>query len=403
MGIEAAGGLDSPVGFRERFRLIERELNIDASAKVILWMIFDRTIGWGKSRERIPVRHFVLGVVSGSKDIIHPGTGLSRATILRKLEFLIKSGIVLKHSICDYEINFDKMEKMSLLRRSKKMLEKGYQKDTIEVSKRDPNGIKKIPHKRGQSKEETILKKAAARRSPPSLELTDTLEAIESRSRTRKFNRRQSINDIAGVPKAAVVGAMWNDAVSAAFPDYHLPSQTQKSIATLRSYAYRFCKIRGPKDDRLKFEKFSNYMDWLTLEWGLIMDNRFDWCDNSPPVPEIKFLVGMAQHFERAWIDREVLEALRKMTPCEAFRSRLIAKGKSEEAVDRAVNDRFHVKDEIDKLDKARRGVRSEREALIADRGRKAQADDRKAAKDYVQHRMDRLKEDGEYKWEGDS
>lgn len=397
----ARGGaheLDSPVAFRERFRLLEREFETDPQSKVILWMIFDRTAGWGKDRERIPVRHFQFGVFSKSGTQVHPGTGLSRATVLRRLEKLTASGVIIRSGPCEYQINFKGIEDVALLRKSKRTLVKGSQGDTVGVSERDRGGVSVIPHKRGQIEEGTIYKKAAPKRRspPPYVELSDNMEGVEASRVERAAKRKREAVKSTGIPKAGVVGALWRCSVESSFPDSHTPSLTQKDVAMLRGYAYRFCNMKGPKDKRLPFENFSEYMDWVIMEWGLIMDNRFEWADNAPLVPDIRFFVGMSQHFERVWEERRQIESTKDMTPRERFRVRLMAKGMSDEAVDRAVDQRFHVKEESAKLRGEQETLRKEREALVADRRRNTRLEDREAAEGRLRARKRVYRETGE-------
>jgi len=406
-----AHSLDSPVTFRERFRLIERVWGsqLDASSKAVLWMILDRTLGWGKAQERIPMRQFTDGVHTGKGVVIHPGTGLSRATVIRKIAELLDVGILIRRDQCDYEINFDWSPELVATLRTPKRLQaqdpsRGYQKDTRGSQKETKRVSKRYPI-REEKEEGTKLEEKAApkRRSPPSKKLADSVRSIESASTRKLLARVEKARSSVGVPNATAVGTLWNDYAATAYPDHAPTALTRKLMAMLRGYAFRYCRMGGPKEGRVLFEKFSEYAEWVTLEWALIMDNRFEWADNTPPYPEVRFFVGMASHFERAWEERKQVEALRDMTPREAFKARLLAKGKSEEAAERAVEERFHVRDESERLVRAQQAHRQEREALAADRDRNAQATNRKAATGALRARTEALRAQsqptGEHEW----
>jgi len=360
--------LDSPVYFRECFRIIERDWGavLHPSSKAIVWMVLDRTIGWGKKLERIPLRHFTDGILSAKSGmVIHPGTGLSRATVSSRLAELLSWGTLIRHGQCVYEIDFEWRPEIVGLRKSDyKTPAKGGLKISTKMPKNQHGGVLEIrPYKREKEEERTKIRGKAALRQSPN-ELQENLTQIERRATARSMQRMQKVAACAGVPKASLLGHMWMDAVQACYPESILPTMTHKAMGMLRQYAFRFCRMRGPKEQRLPFENFSSYVDWVILEWRLIMDNRFSWCDNIPLIPDIRFYVGMANHFERAWEERRQLEALRKMTPREAFHTRLVDGGLTEEAADRAVSERFRVDEEREALERERKALKQERLAL---------------------------------------
>ena len=98
--------------------------NFTGAQLAVLLMVYDRTIGWGKLQEIIPLRHFVCGVRDKDNNIIHSGTGYSRKAIHTALKALMDYGCVIrtergKQLSSYYEINF-KWEPENLKMCSKK-------------------------------------------------------------------------------------------------------------------------------------------------------------------------------------------------------------------------------------------------------------------------------------------
>ncbi|MFC1451776.1 hypothetical protein ACFLSJ_00350 [Verrucomicrobiota bacterium] len=342
----SAADLDSPVFFREWFRELARRWGavLNPAERSIVWMVFDRTLGWGKDREWIPWRHFTGGVVAASGHIVHPGTGLSRATVARHLARLIERGAVLRFGRCVYGLNFEwrgpEMELRKSVQQDTDGPSKGLKLRPAKVSERDSKGLKLRPHKRRERKEEKKIREAGASLRQHET-LGEALSDVESRSQRRVEQGKARVSR--RIPGAAEVGRLWVDAVVESFPGELTGTLTRKTIAVLRQYATRFCRQGGEEHP---FADFSNYMSWVVQNWRLIVDNRLHWTDNPALVPDVLFFVGLSTHFERAWTERRRVEAYRAMTPREAYRQRLIDSGRTEEVADRATEERFRRQDQ---------------------------------------------------------
>ena len=475
--------LSSPVTFRQWFRVVERVWGtyLRPSEKVVVWMIFDRTIGWGKERERIPLRHFVGGVIASDGSVVHPGTGLTKPTVIASLSRLSSLGAITRHGESTYGLNLEwnpngmkstyttavgglkqpkarqlpkadtsevqhngnmplsKMQRSALARyvlnnignrvylarKGTKLAGSPYtdigctgeellvhlegqftdgmhwnnygnttaQSDRywnidhivelcrFDLSDREQflyavnyanlrpmwaednrmrsrwcsKGVKKfdsasqIPlhpevkkfdnlkeEKGREDKEET-----ASRSSPTSsgVENISTAEEVVAgileRDNRKVESRLIDAKSSGRVPCADRVARVWSDLVSRHHTEHVVSALTLKHKAILKGYAFRWT------GGRPIYGEFVSYVEWAVSEWRFLMDNVFDWAKDAPIVPDVRFFVGMASHFEQAYAKRAEMEVMRSLPPIEAYKLRLRKAGKTDDAVRRAVEQKY--------------------------------------------------------------
>ena len=87
-----------PQHYREWSRFIDRAWNqaLPSQEFVVARFIFDRTAGWGKTWERIPVHHFTKCVVGADGTNYGGIHATSKGTVRRALESLVSKGAVLR-------------------------------------------------------------------------------------------------------------------------------------------------------------------------------------------------------------------------------------------------------------------------------------------------------------------
>lgn len=390
--------LSSPSYFRDWFRTIERTWSqqMSAPAKAIVFMILDRTLGWGKEWERIPLRHFHDGITNKDGETIHPGTGLHRATVMRNLKALVEAGAILKKGENDYSLNYKwtpqpVLTKQQMLRKpktdkkhggglrqsktAKKLQEqgsmwegedqpeaqpdepkhspiRGAHKATSGGAQSDQGGRRERPLKKGKGKKGQSEKTLVSLRSrenetgEENPEFQVNLAQVEARHQ-KKTNARKSMK---AIPNQTEVGRVYDDLIAASFPE-ETPTMTRKTDATiLKQYAYRWCRAANAANGgaagtkQRPFSEFVEFLEWCIGGWVNLRVNQFHWMDDPPLVPQARFIVGMADHLEKAYARRAQLDKLRGLTPRQAMIEKLKQDGVSAEAAEEEANKKYPLK-----------------------------------------------------------
>lgn len=411
----------SPVFFRECFRVITRVWGavMPPSAQSIVWMILDRTAGWGKESERIPLSHFTDGVYLRNKEAaVHPGTGLDRGTVTTWLSALIAAGAVRDHGNGYLSLNmqweprpigkqkrFLKRERTitvlatpgqntapapsfmplaiskkqsaapalpSVIRQSKKAAPPPEDGGKFPPTCRKfPPECGKFPHiKEGKGKGEKIRDSGRGPEQPPGTgELSGKLASIE---RGREA-RREVVQKAKALPAGEALGRWFDDLVQRHHPAAPFLATRRADAAILRRFALRFCA-----DRKRDFPAFRDFLEWTVQNWVLISKTEMSWCKKLAEFPQVRVLVGLGDHFATAFARRSRIEAQRQMTPEDGYRDELARQGRSPEAIERAVQKRFGAaKDmaaEQEKLMQARKGLEFEKARLTARQEREAKA-----------------------------
>ena len=98
--------------YRERSIIIDRVWlsHLTPMEFCIVRFIFDRTAGWGKEWEAIPLRHFTEGVVTRNGQVHGKLNCVRKETVRAQLEVMAERGMILRcthrHSF-KYSLNYE--------------------------------------------------------------------------------------------------------------------------------------------------------------------------------------------------------------------------------------------------------------------------------------------------------
>jgi hypothetical protein len=340
----------SPEDYRQWSRFLDRAWNqaLPAQEFAVARFIFDRTAGWGKQWERIPVRHFTRCVVAfdGTN---HGGiAAASKGTVRRALDSLIAKGAVLREDAGRsfmYSLNYDWKPPMKVPKRLK-----GSKVDPSEGSKVDPSrGPKLTP------KEEEKVKPSGKGRKRSALadvkgDILDSLDETERRSRAkREAKKKKVVGTKRGVmPAEGAVRRIWED--------LHIENHKGKPCAPLSKRALHmirsYCKEWNRRNPDHEF--LTDYLPWLFRNWSLIRKTSIGWMTDSPEVPQPMFVANakMRPHFEEGWGKRIWFDKLRQMSPYDREVAVLMDRGMEKEAAERMATEKREGTDTLRKIKK---------------------------------------------------
>lgn len=431
--------LSSPVYFREWFRVIERQWSADlpTSAKAIVWMVFDRTLGWGKEWERIPLRHFTDGVKRvGQDEYTHPGTGMNRSTVREWLGILVKAGVLRREGDSHYALNYewnpqpitrnmrepkkDRAEKrkggLAEPKNGRKTARSPWADEQESVQDATEGGVEfppkgvefppkgggiSTPIREGKEREGKIKRDTAP---PRGGELEANLKKLQTKADAKVTARRTKAED--NIPPSKQVGQLFDDLRLASFPDSVIPATRNVDSAILKKYAFRWCR-RADAERRVPYSAFKDYLEWVASHWTTLMLNRFAWMKDTPPFPDVRFLVGLSDHFVRAYEDKRRIDEFVGLTPKQSYILDLRHDGVSQAEAEAAAEERFKDKHEADRLRKERLGLQKARLVLEVAKDKHKQAGERKRAamareKRIEQYQSNPASNTGRFTWKED-
>lgn len=290
---------------------------LTASESVVVLFIFDRTVGWSKDFEKIPLGHFINGVEGYSA-----GTGLSRSTVIRALAALEEDKVIELDRKDDqsnrYSINLDTG---IMLRKSRKEASeeatpklKTPRKKTSNQCQIDTGGSVKLKpdqcqnETRGGVKLSTITDQKNKRskkqiKSVPSFHSAS--EALEEVNSSHKARREQARERAKGkFATNADLESVWREACCTNFEGMRVfpwGGKERGMIATLRK------KWKAGGGD---FPDFIDFLEWCVEWWPDVMRGKFGWMKNNPPsTPDLAFFVRNVQDWLSAFGNGEPYKA----------------------------------------------------------------------------------------------
>lgn len=279
--------------FGKRHRL-DREWmsSLKPTEYMVLSLVFDRTIGWGKPSERITIRDFVEGKRNATC-----GTSLSRRTVIAVLAALAKRGVLMRRGRDGnvYEINFawepEGAQPVPLAEADQPA--RGRHRcrpSTPEVQTAHSNSADAAPHKKKIEEEDLKEENDSASLRLRSREggggfAKKTPKVRDRPKPTSSFNPRE-------------LRSRWETAWRETFEGTTCPLWCPKERGQVRQLA----------QEQIAGGTLPTFLEWAVREWALIMNTRFTWMDRArPSFPSIGFMLGLKEKFFEAWNDRQTL------------------------------------------------------------------------------------------------
>jgi len=340
----------------------------------ILGFIFDRTIAWGKSLEKIAFREFTNG-----RGMAFTGTGIGRSTVIKTLENLVYLGTIVKK--CNgkkagkYGINIAwDPEEAALLPPSK---------HNRKVYPRKPSTSrvlsKSVSRTTPSTSREPLIKEPSIK--DPSVKDRASEPSASSLPRGVKIISKTEVPRNEGM-EAAIAGA---ERVAKA----RLEKQRVKSLGSLnvntrqREWDLLFrenwpdapClpwspKTRGLFKHAVKNKAFDGinageFFEWVIEDWGLLQATKFAWMHDAPVSPLPETVMIHIYKFLAAYADRMTLRNTFDVEGPARTRLGMRRQGFSAEAADKRIatirEGRERYKSGADKLEAEREQLRREK------------------------------------------
>ena len=324
----------SPLKYLELSRELDRHWAPALSPMEFCFVrfIFDRTFGWRKMWEKIPLRHFTDGVKTADGSFYGSVFSNSRGTVVRILKALVERGCVLRREYDNsfmYAVNSDwqpvypAKEDRSTFSPADQSANTDWSDERThqQSNKRTVDESDKRTHKRREKGKEGQTGSStdpdgsdATERGEIEASLKKTTDYSQSRREVRKAVGYQARGKGKGgiVPTAGALRRIWVDLHNEHNPNLPCAPLPDKSIQMLRSYAKEF-------NTRLTGYEWTDFLGWLFKNWNQMMATSLGWMTKSPECPTPGMVAGakLRAHLESAWRDREELEAIYAMTPRE--------------------------------------------------------------------------------------
>jgi len=384
--------LSSPVFYRDWSQTIDRlwQGHLTPFEFAIIRFIFDRTVGWGKEWERIPLRHFTEGVIS-KDDKCHGRSCLKPTAVKAALASLSEKGaILIQHeSNCNhYSLNYEWTPM-----KTPKRLKTAEKEDSLSWSDGDyPVGrvatnckSRGDHHKRDKGKSLRKPQDAATAdavdvssgrgemKIETRAELEASLKKVESASRAKRDAKKQDGKLIRGdsgrVPSLSAMRRIWADFHSAHCKQVPHTALPNKSLFMLQSYA---------KEWNLRHEgvEWVDFLGWVFENWDAITRTSFRWMSPKPicPDPHLVASAKLRVYLEDGWNHRETIRAIYALPPREReIRFLMLERGMSREVAEKWATARKDQDAKIDelaaehrKLEVAKKSLALERTAMSA-------------------------------------
>lgn len=325
---------NSPTLYRDWSRTLDRTWLpvLTGNEFAVLRFIFDRTAGWGKEWERIPLRHFIEGVVSKDGKI-HGKTALSDKTVRRMLTTLVEMRAILIRTepggVSSYSINYE-WTPMKIPKRLREIVEKeaetpvnltGPPRSELPDPLVNLTGHKRRKEKSLREEEATATADAVTVGSGVEIETREELEAgiagAERASRLRREAKKQDGYHARGtdgglVPSVEAMRRTWVDLHHKHLPQVPVSAMPDKSAHMLRSYAKEWNKRNAGKE-------WTDYLEWVFANWSGICRTSLHWMTDRPdaPTPQMVASAKLRVYLEDGWQHRAKMEAIYALPPRE--------------------------------------------------------------------------------------
>lgn len=309
--------------------------HLKQAERAMFLFIFDRTIGWGKEREKIKKNHFLLGI-----DGITDGTGLTKPTINKALESLVSVGIIGKLGDF-YTINWNGLIKWleTQTQGVKKLMFREPKKGKKPLPNMFKTGKKTLPLIDNNSSKEDLIEDNNAVdtdhvnveqkfsvQNKHDLENLISLSVKEKQKRFLEKQRTKKALSLLDYQK------MWHETVGARYPHVAQVMWSKKTLGQIK----HFLKAVSMPDGKTH----ADFLEFCVNEWSGVGVHHFGWLNNYrleqgqpsisfPQYPCIGFVMGFKQVFLNAYTKH--IEGL--LYPRDIKKQKLKAQGYTDEEV----------------------------------------------------------------------
>lgn len=344
--------------------------------RAILDFVFDRTVGWGKEWEAMPLRHMAEGFgQDGPQAWASNGTGISRAALIPALARLLDKGVIRKQegsgrAADKFAINFNWTPDTDTptFRQAMLRLPKDAKKQQPQTPRFAPDegrsGQPTLPMRstrltrnrdtNKESNQESATQTGEAPAGLPGISasrfagiVAEVKKQGEQRAEKAKASSRFTVQGLQ---------AIFNSEWSAAFPETPVVAWKQHEGFALKQWGARY-----QSSTRLPFaELFS----WCVSRWRQIMAHQFRTFKAAPDFPAVGFMVKFADRFQDAYARRAELERRASMTERETAIERAKDKGMDEDTAERHADERLGLSEQREALKKERRRLLAQQLAV---------------------------------------
>ena len=278
-----------------RSDLTNSELNV-------LLFVGERTLRFNKVTEKIPLRHFLDGIVDRKGNVIVAGLRMSRRTLIYALNSLRRKGLFLVTKCVDTGINIftiltdavEKKIKMAKLKVSKKY--NGLRGGAISALGGVQNSTIEVTHREPSQTTSSSLRSERGGAAPPGT-ARSVHRSVKKKIHTRDTNRASLLS--ATKPDKKVLRSAFSTACR---EHYDYPIQV---IAPSGREWGTYTNFLKATDFGEGFD-YQEFFDWSMRNWDSMAEIELRWMgkrSNPPPAaPSLPFFCQFTRYFLEAFI-----------------------------------------------------------------------------------------------------
>lgn len=286
----------------------------------VLLFINERTLRYGKGKEKIPIRHFLEGVFAqtGDKRRVLAGVKHSKSTVTKACQALADLGLIGKAVGNDFNgTNVFAINVKRLIDGAAKLSNR--LKEPKRKKERVANNLVVPQEHRGGSTEaqrgssgapnykNTLSKNTLSKNTSSASPAAGIYLAVEKAKEKNALSLQKKTNRMASSGNVSMQGitALWKQLLLKHYPDV-----STNLVVTPRQYgmfkaSYSSTNMPIP---------ITEFMEWAVANWQELIDHDFAWCKKTPPprLPSLPFFSGMFKYFVTAHGNQQVRVTHRK-------------------------------------------------------------------------------------------
>lgn len=274
--------------------------SLTPSEYMVLRFINERTLRWQKDRERIPMRHFLQGIISKKGELIQAGLPCSKSSIVKAYQSLVSRGFIKQtydrqganvFHIC-FETILQEAQSMaaSIVRGLKPARNKKSRVVTESTASRD-KAVTESTANNIQNREEinTRRKLASGTVSVEGEEsITDKIKATIEGGKKRISARAKKSSTRFNYTNAV---AAWKEAVIRQYPGTAIAGVSREEFGRLKR-AYGHSTLPIP---------FHEFVSWAVENWESLRRHELSWATRMPLQPDFQSFTSLYKYFIKAY------------------------------------------------------------------------------------------------------